>query len=346
MVIDGLFNKILILFVGIALFTAGCSKNSNKELKAAIESYRNNENGALERIQQALINSCTLSEYDDQSIRSHGRVVYTVRSNSLKTIIPEKHEITLPVQFPVDSMSIDVSKNYIGIMDGKALLVFNEAAEMGQPIIIGDEKEKVTDLLLNDNYIYFYKEYRLHVYDFKNEKHYLASNDTFLAPYPKLYSTSLKRNNDKVCLVIGMAGSYYISIINIVNKSVLQKNIMAASSKCMLLSDKLYYIEGGAGNWDIVSYQFDKKSKIKVSHFNDISNIHVGRTGYFSENKKGLYYAIYGQKQRKVPFKISIVEIGESFLLVKMNNRIHLVDSEKLFVSLDDLARQIPDIYN
>ncbi len=326
-----------------ALMLGRCSSDPDKKLDLAIEKYLSKGAGAAPALANEFIQNISIDSLETAKLLANGNILYTPNDNKIEVLYPVKRKLAILDGGPVKHAY--VSKDYCVITDEIQLCIFDGDGNHIHDDVIGESKHLIRSILITGDNIIYYKDEKLYLYNIPLNTSELLIREAFPSPFTPYYMANLVKTDSLLGVLAGMAGSYYLSIINLASKSIVAKNIALASSKFHIGATHIYYIAGNAGNWELIQYHIDQKKKKSIVKFNDIADIELFPKCYIYESKDGLWAAEYGTGKSRVPFPYQLSGKYRGRPVLKYNDSYYLVNSDKLFASLMKLKDRAPGLF-
>jgi hypothetical protein len=331
------------LFAAIMLIVSGCSLDPDRKFNTAIEHYTEKKPGAASEIEREFINTITIETLEFKNFMANGRLLYRTDDNETEILYPMTLSLSLPGGEGIKH--IDANDDYAAITDGYQISVYDGGGSHRQDETIGDKKKPVKDLFIHNDDVIYYKNSKLYRYSIIHNSSDLLLNDTFPPPYTNYYSVCMYKINDLLCILTGIAGSYNFNIINLSSGSVVLKNFNMSSSKHHTSASTLNYIAGNSGNWELVRYDIENKSKKTIAKFTDLIDIECTAIGYIFENKAGLWCAEYGKNPIRVPFRYQLSGRFMGRVILKYGNSYRIVNMQNMFAGLNKLYKSAGELF-
>lgn len=326
----------MIMMIAFCMF--GCTPRTERELNNAIEAYRNNENGACERIEKAIIMKVMEKEFNSHIITANNRIAYVVENSNI--IVKYPFERVVKIKYADAIKHISISKNAVIYSDGSFVKVMNSQYKKGK--VIYTKKDAIQAVWTGTDSFIFFSNGNVYYMDKTNESPSLLLKESFNSPYPKYYNVRLTYKNGRLCIVIGVAGIYYCSMIDIETKKVLFKNLPSSAARYAIVGNKFYYLEGSTGQWNLNRYDITKKSKKKIDTFKSLHDIQILSTGYIFKTNKELYISNYDQLY-VIPYKYTIVDTVGDYIIMHYANRTYIIPFAKLYKEIHTVQSIIPN---
>ncbi|OHD65378.1 MAG: hypothetical protein A2176_15590 [Spirochaetes bacterium RBG_13_51_14] len=329
----------------MSLFPAifGCSLDPEKKLNDAVEQYIEKKPGSLQSLEQQFIRAVSVDSVEKTDLHTNGTVLFTKDENSIKTLYTRNCTLTLDDGNEVKY--VDLNNDYAVIGDELRFSLFDGACDHYFDETIGDKKNPIKSLVIDNGDIIYYKDYRLYRYHIMHRSSEQILDETFPPPYTNYFTVQLYVKKTVLCVLAGIAGSYYYSIVNTGTKSVVLKNINMSSSKHHTGDNAIYYIAGDSGNWNLAQWDMDKKSKKSLADFSDLIDIELTGQGYLWENSAGIWLSEYGKKGTRIPFNYELAGKYNDRVLLKYRETYHFIDMKKMIAAISMLVDKAPELF-
>jgi hypothetical protein len=321
-----------------------CSLDPESRLNSAIDRYLEHKPDAIRDLEKEFLNNISIETIKGSNLLSTGSIVYSLDENDVDIIHPLKRSLSLNGGEGVSL--VDLSDDHIVLSDGLRFSIFDSAGNRRNDETIGDKKSQVKSLIVIGDDIIYYKNFNLYRYSIINKSSEMLLKESFPPPYEKYYTVRLYAKDNLLCILAGLAGSYYYSIVNYATQSVVLKNLAMSSSKHYAGATAIRYIAGNSGNWELVQYTVSSKKKNPIAKLDDIMDIELAVGGYLWENRNGLWAAEYGKDRVRIPFSYQLAGTYKGRVLLRYKNYCQVIDMKKLFIHLYSLKNKAPDLFN
>lgn len=233
-------------------------------------------------------------------------------------------------EIKIDGISYgDTNSAYLLLGNKKGFNVFNKAGKLIAVQLF--EKSTVDSAILYYDEVYFLKDNVLNKFDIKAERVSRVNGTKFLPPYKKFFHNRIIISNNKLGVITGVAGSYYLSVVDLESGNIMIKDILVSSASFMIKENKVYCIKGNSGDWNVAVYHVRTKNKKNTLKIKSIENI------YFCENlillKNGDKYRFYDYDGKEIhsKLKLNISKIMRHGLVVRGKNKLFIV-KDKIYL--------------
>ncbi|MBN1495197.1 MAG: hypothetical protein JXA07_00410 [Spirochaetes bacterium] len=326
--------QILFLVIASALlpYGLGCSLDPERRLNKAIDRYVAKAPDAERDLADTVMEYISIDSIEGENLESNGKIIYSIEENEIEVVYPVEISMTFPGGSEI--RQIDMSEAYFAMHDGLKFCIFGEDGGLLREETVGDDKNPVRALVIDGSDLIYYKNSHLYRYRINDMTTSTLIDETFPPPYLSYYTVQLYAINDRLCILAGIAGSYYFSIVNPSAGSIDLKNLKMSSSKHHAGADAIFYIAGSSGNWELIRFSRGAKNKKTIRKFSDIKDIELTATGCLWENSDGLWAAEYGKEETRVPFTYIIAGKYKGRILLQYGKTYHFIQMDKMLGAL------------
>jgi len=338
--------QIMFLVIASALLSCspGCSLDPERRLNKAIDRYVAKAPGAERDLADTVMEYISIDSIEGENLESNGKIIYSIEESEIELVYP----VDISMIFPggTEIRQVDMSQEYFAMHDGLKFCIFGEDGDLLREETVGDEKNPVRALVIDDGDLIYYKNSYLYRYRINDMTSSTLIDETFPPPYVSYYTVQLYGINDRLCILAGIAGSYYFSIVNPSTGSIDLKNLKMSSSKHHTGADAIFYIAGSSGNWELIRFSRSAKNKKTIRKFSDIRDIELTPTGCLWENGDGLWVAEYGKEETRVPFAYLIAGKYKGRILLQYGRTCYFIQMDKLLGALSALKEKASGLWN
>jgi hypothetical protein len=335
---------ITILFCVVAMILDGCALDPDRRLNNAIIQYNEKQPNSLQTLQLEFINNISIDSVKSTDIHSSGTLLYRTQENTAEVIYPAKQSYTLTDGEAVTG--IDRTDDYAVITDGLQFCIFDGDGDHLNDETIGDKKNRVKAVLITDDGILYYKNFKLYRYSIIHHSSEQIVKEAFPPPYPNYFLVHLSKHDEFLTVDTGSAGSHNINLINLSTGSVVLKNLGMSSSKHYAGATAIRYITGNSGNWELMQFSIGSKEKKSLAKLTDIVDIELTAPGYILESTTGLWVSEYGKEKRKIPFPYKLAGKYKGRVVLQYRDTSYIIELNKLFAGLSKLMEKTPDLFS
>jgi len=340
-------KKLCVTFIAISCaivaILGGCSLDPDRKLDKAIDSYNEKKPNALQSLENEFINTISIGSVEETDLQSSGTLLYKIHDNSAEVIYPSKNKYTLTDNDTV--CCVDRTSDYAVISDGIKFSIYDGDGDHRNDETIGEKKKPVKAVIVDGDTIIYYKGFKLYRYSIIHNTSESMLKDSFPPPYANHYKVTLSKRDDFICIMSGIAGSYFFNLIQLSTGAVVIKNLAMSSSKYHWGINTIHYTTGNSGNWEIMQYAIDGKVKKSLAKLSDIIDIELVGHGYVLESSTGLWTALYGKEKRPIPFAYRLAGTYKGRIILLYGNSYYFIDFNKLLAGLNKLEEKTPDLF-
>jgi hypothetical protein len=326
----------------LAMVLAACSGQDGGSLDRAIMKFKGD--GSHKKVLgKGLLAETSLFRFKDEGLRSSGSCLFYAGDASLDIVFPSSK--TIPVINPDETVVACSNDSIIGVSDGASISLHGIQGRDTRNIPLEDATDMIKALCLSGQNAYYYRGHRIYRQHMEQGQATLLVKESFSPPYTKHYQVQLFCAGSLIAATAGSAGEYYINIISAATGRTLVTKIKASSAKTAVLADRVYYISGGSGNWELVSFSYANKHKRTIRRFRTIRAIELVAEGFFLLDGEGLWVQDYGKNIEKIPFSFKLAGKYGGLILLAYEGQVYGVDVTTFMEKLDRLKLQVPEIF-
>ena len=325
------------------LFFSHCSLDPERKLNNAVDEYLAKGFRALQSLEHEFINYVSIDSVDAQHVNTNGNILYTLQENKIEILYPVQRKLSI-----LDGTAVKhayITRDYCVITDGIQLCIFNGEGSHKNDETIGDKKHAIKSILITGDNIIYFKDQKLYLYNILLNTSEQFIKESFSSPFAQYYAVDMIKIDNRLGVLVGIAGLYNFSVVNLTNESSVLKNLPMTSSKLSMDAKQVYYMAGNAGNWELIQYSLEQKKKKSVEKFNDILDIELFPGAFVFENKSGLWAAEYGKDKIRIPFPFQVVGKYRDRLVLKSRELYYIVDMKKMLSCLMNIKARAPDLF-
>jgi|GEM_PF-6404575 len=330
------------VMVAVLLFIS-CGKDAGEKYSGAVERYRSGEKSALADMEKYLVRAVSRERLDGKDTYCENGLLFSRKDNKLKILYPRRVSITLESADMDRIRSMD--EDNLVLCDGLNCRIYDSGGSETASIPGGEGKEEITAAAVHGGLVYFLRDKKMFVHDPAAGTNETLTGESFSAPYEKYYAGRMLFVGDRLCLVLGIAGSYNISIIDLAKRSVPARNIPAASSKVHMDDQFLYYVSGTTGAWSLVRRRIADGKPETLMSLKNLVDLEIVTGAAVLETKTGLSVASTDGKEIKVPFKYGLKGSANGLALLEYDGDIYAADAAMLYGMLKELEVSVPGLF-
>ncbi len=334
-------KKLPFLLVLIILFS--CGLDPEKRYQSVLELYRKRKATTSEVVEAAVKarEGTVLKEVNIKTgrnslfMREGTDLTFWLKGKKMKHSLPENTEVA------------DIIKSGLQYyaLAGESVLVYGEGSNLESSIRLpGENKIDAIDswhdgfLLLGGKKLYVSG-------NDSGEAKQLMGNE-FSSPNKDYSRGYLFRSSDLIAVARGYAGHYHIAIVDGRKGKVLVDKIRAASSCLYLDEGNLYYVSGGAGNWQIICFDIITGKKKSLLTFENIINIALFKTGLVLEDDRGVSLYDYSGSSLLFPVEGNLeAGVKDYMVLTTPRGDTLQLPFKKAFEEFSSLKKSLPDLF-
>ncbi|MDY6934543.1 MAG: hypothetical protein SVZ03_10025 [Spirochaetota bacterium] len=332
----------------LPLVMSRCTPNSERILNTGIKRFEQGETAkAITMIEKGIIDSVTIKHFSTTNLSCSNNLIYYRNNDYLKIAYP--HEMDIMINNNSINLCYDPVLQRVGLLNGMNADIFNMKGALVKdvPLNQANGKEVKAIALLNDK-LYYYCNRRIYFTGLHSNNAGRLVKDRFSPPFsPSLfYLVQLQTNNNKLAIIVGIGGSYNMSVIDLSNSSIMLQNWKISSSKISFQEGYLYCITGSTGNWTLRRISIYTKKRNILLAFNNLIDLELTPSGIIYENNDGLWIMNYSNKRPvRLPFRFKLAGRYLEHLLIRNDNGFYLIDMNKFLDIITYLNSKIPSLF-
>jgi len=317
-------KKIFTVLIVFLLFS--CGKNPVERYEEALVKYMD---GSLDRVllENAFFKAFGTEKPGNETLFFNKRVIINSADDSIEFVFPEEIKLKIEDSIKGSIEYADTGENIFVLGNRKSFYIFNKTGEHLAAYKV-EEKEKIDAVAASSsgNSVFFLKDHSVYSYSPETGKAEKLVEGTFPPPYRSYYKADIIVQGKYLALISGIAGSYYISVINTESASVKMKNIAASSFEFAFTEDEVICIKGTSGKWSLNRYEYKLKNREKLTPIGRIAAIYLTQHGYIVEKDEELTIYDYDNNSIDVPFDCSVSGRSGNSIIVRFNDSNYIVD--------------------
>jgi len=341
-----IYRKSLLLVLipaalGLFMLMSGCGRNPVEKYQNLLENYLegNSERGAVE---EAFFKAFGEEKPGNETLFFNKRVILNSVNDSIEIVFPEKVKLKIDDSIRGSVEYADTGSEIIVLGNKSGFYVFDITGEFIASYKAGG-KEKIDAVAVSGGSVLFLMDHVLYSYNPGEEKAGKLVEGTFSPPYRIYYKADMIVQGNYLAIITGIAGTYYISVINTETASVKMKNISASSFEFAFTEDEVICIKGTSGKWSLNRYEYKVKSNEKLTPLGKLSAIYLTQHGYILEQDNEIIIYDFENKRMSVPFDCAVSGRSRNSLIVRFRENNYIIDFSVFSREIADFNKKIPD---
>jgi hypothetical protein len=333
-------KKLLILLIISFLFLS-CGKNPVEKYEEAIEKYKE---GSLDRValEDSFFKAFGKEKPGNETLFFNKRVILNRSDDSIEFVFPEEIKLKIDERIEGSIEYADAGENIFVLGNRKSFYIFTRTGELlASYKVKEDEKIDAIAASASGNSLFFLMDHTVYVYIPETDKAEKLVEGTFPPPYRIYYKADMIVQGNYLALISGIAGSYYISVINTETSSVKMKNIAASSFEFAFTEDEVICIKGTSGKWSLNRYEYKLKNSEKLTPIGKLAAIYLTQDGYILEKDDELILYDYYSNSIIVPFNCSVSGRSGNNIIIRFNDSNYIVDFSSFKKEVFEFKRKI-----
>lgn len=334
----GFFKKIIYIFL-LTLIIPSCGKSPVEKYHKAIESYLegNLDRGSLE---VSFFRAFGIEKSGSETLFFNKRVILNSSDESIEIVFPEKIKLKIEDSIKGNIEYADTGEEIIVLGNKASFYIFNKDGKYVASYKV-NEKEKIDAIAASGKAVFFLMNHEVYSFNWETGISDKLVEGTFPPPYKIYFKADMIVQGNYLALITGIAGSYYISIINTETASVKMKNIAASSFEFAFTEDEVICIKGSSGKWSLNRYEYKLKSREKLTPIGKLSGIFLTQHGYIVQDGDDLTIYDFDNNSVDVPFDCSISGRSRNSLIFRFDKNNYIIDFEDFKRETSEFNRKI-----
>jgi hypothetical protein len=333
----------LILF-GVISCTPGYEKDISKGIQLC---QKGDLQKGMRSIERGLIEYTTIETFNISSINYNETVLYS-RNEKLSILYPVEFDAHGTVQGGTYRIYYHAASDRMVIGHNVNIDIYSgDGTHITRIDLKSHDVKNIKSLIINGNDLILYHDGLLSSFSLDTLKRNNFVEGKFSPPFKGLsYNVIMRDTKNIIAIIVGIAGTYHLSIINSIDKSVMIRNMSISSSRLYLDEKYIYYIAGTSGSWFLERMSLSSEEKKKLHKFEDLVDVHFFQGGMIVEKREGPWIVdLNGGKAIRFPVSASVVAVIDDHLLMKGEKKYYLIDTKKLLQKVSALSGRLPGIF-
>jgi hypothetical protein len=324
-----------------------CAPDGEKRFASGVELYNNGRiPEAVNEFEAGIMAFVSIKSFSDPNIISCDNALYIRDAEIIKIIYPVKVKIKTTRDYNI--VSFDPVLYRSAVTNSADIKIYDGEGSLKKIISPLENKNKnIKSVLLDNNSIIYFIDSIIYTCNIDTGEAMTVTGQKFDCPFADtFYSVKFYLSGKSLAAVIGMAGVYNLSIIDLDKNAVLIKNKEIASSKLFFSGDDIYYIIGKSGSWTLNHLSIKKNITVRISDFSDLVDVEFSNAGIMFENKLGVWFLKYdGDKPDNLPFRYELAGGCGGRSLLKYKDDSYAADMKIFQEKIDYLKNAAPQIF-
>lgn len=326
--------------VVLFIILTGCGKNPVEKYQSALEKYPE-ENPDRGIVEEAFFKAFGQEKPGSETLFFNKRVILNSVNDSIEIVFPEKVKLKIDDSIKGNVEYADTGSEIIVLGNKSGFYVFDIKGDYISSYKT-EGKEKIEAVAVSGGSVLFLKDHLLYSYSSVDQKAVKFIEGTFSPPYRIYYKADMIVQGNYLAIITGIAGTYYISVINTETASVKMKNIAASSFEFAFTEDEVICIKGTSGKWSLNRYEYKVKSNEKLTPLGKLSAIYLTQHGYILEQGGEIIIYDFQNNRISVPFDCTVSGRSRNSLIVRFRENNYIIDFSVFSKEIADFNKKIP----
>jgi hypothetical protein len=308
------------------------------------EAVKNYMKGDIDRVllEDAFFKAFGKEKPGNETLFFNKRVILNRSDDSIEFVFPEEIKLKIHERIEGSIEYADTGKNIFVLGNRKSFYIFTRTGELLASYKVKEE-EKIDAIAASasGNSLFFLMDHTVYVYTPETGKAEKLVDGTFPPPYSIYYKADMIVQGNYLAIISGIAGAYYISVINTESTAVKMKNIAASSFEFAFTEDEVICIKGTSGKWSLNRYEYKLKNREKLTPIGKLAAIYLTQHGYLVEKDEMLTIYDYDNNSIDIPFDCSVSGRSGNSLIFRFNDKNYIVDFSDFKKEVSEFKRKI-----
>lgn len=336
-----ILNLLMSSFLILIPVLTGCGKNDVEKYHKALEDYLEKGLDAAS-VEEAFFKAFGEEKPGSETLFFNKRVILNSVNDSIEIVFPEKVRLKIDESIKGNVEYADAGAEIIVLGNKSGFHVFNIKGDFLASYTTAG-KEKIDAVAAADGRVFFLMDHVLYTYNPQDGETGKLVEGTFPPPYRIYYKADMIIQGNYLAIITGIAGTYYISVINTEIPSVKMKNIAASSFEFAFTEDEVICIKGTSGKWSLNRYEYKAKSNERLTPLGRLSAIYLTQDGYILEQDDEIKIYDYNNNRISVPFECAVSGRSRNSLIVRFNKNNYIIDFSLFSREIAEFNKKIPD---
>lgn len=325
---------ILILTASLFLFSS-CG-SAEKNYLDLLEKYSQGRVTDTEELYENLLEAYSISSHDSDKIFFTKNLVLLSGGDEPEVIYPSPITLSADESIEENISFAGINSSYVLLGNNKGFCVFNDD---GDPVAIykSGTKETIDAMAMRNDNVVFLSRNRLYEFNISSRQTRDFAGGDFSSSSKKFFRAFMQSSAGYSGLITGIAGSYYISVYDTRSGGMKLRNIDSSAFDFSISGNNLYYLRGGAGNWNVSRYDIASKNRSQIRQVSRLENFIASESGFvIVSDGKSRIESFTGEKS-DLPEGWNVRGSCGSILLIEYDEQIHLIDFNVLMQKLKEV---------
>ena len=333
------YSVVVLFFLAAFLQFTNCSKTPAEKFDIALKKISEGDVQAVKQIEGLLLEAASPQTFSSGEIYCDTEILWEKNGGSIDIVYPKKGSFKMQNGGMNSMRAID--DNNAVFSDGADIFIFAWDGKLKKRIKAGAKNESILALAVSKGSVYYLKNSKIYSISENNDEK-LFIKESFIPPYSKLFNSYMYTKGNTLGVLLGVAGSYHFSAIDIEKQKVIATNIRMASSRLYLREDSVLYMSGNTGDWALSRFTFGTKTRKDYQRYREIEDVEIFQNEIITKNSSGIRIGSAGKKDYAMPNEYQFKGACGPLALIKYGNAFYGVDPEKLYelIVKTNLAQQ------
>lgn len=339
------FYKFIFILICISPIT-GCSKDAADKLNDSIELYSHEDTTKAKiRIEDSLINSALIRKFKGHIFSYGENIIFYRQKKTLYFAYPQEFDIEINENYNL--ISYDPEPDQLGLSNGYDIKIYTSKGKLIKTCGPAPDDKSIKSFTISNNNIYYYKDKKIYAYDLVSDDVKLLANDKSANAFNKeAYNVKFYKTENLLGIVTGIAGKYYLNVLDLNNNLMILTDLNMASSKLYFQNNELFLIRGSAGKYLLARLSLPSKKIQNLFEFKNLTDIEFFAAGLLFEDNDGLKLIEYGKPYNyKIPFRYGLSgQCGGRPVIIYLDEY-YIIDPAVFLEKITLINNRIPSLF-
>ncbi len=341
-------NSAALIIALIVLGSISCTPGYEKDISKGIQLCQKGDlQKGMRSIERGIIDYATIEVFNTPFINFNETVLYS-RNEKLSILYPVMFDYHGNIQGNTYGIYYHAVSDRLVIGNTVNIDIYGgDGTRISSIDLKSHDVKNIKSFIINGNDLILYHDGSLSSFSLDTLQRNDFVEGKFSPPFKGLsYNVIMRAAKNIVAITVGIAGSYHLSIIDSMDKSVMIRNMSVSSSRLYLNEKYIYYITGTSGSWFVERMSLSSEEKKKLHKFEDLVDIHFFQGGMILEKREGPWIVdLNSGRAIRLSLSARVMAVIDDNVLMKGEKKYYLIDVKKLLQKVTALSGRLPGIF-
>lgn len=267
-----IIKKILLVFI-LLLASLGCGNNGLGDIDRGISLvHKGKSTEGFSQIKKGLLKESVLKSYNSGEVLFKGDITFLKKGETSKIINNDKLYRTNISDF----VNVTLAGDKLVVVSKDEIIEFMPKNKNPSNLnISGFAGNQINGIGVANNQLQVYAGGNLYKLNSDNETFsHIALAEKLYPPFMSQYYNTISRTSNNLTVVCsGNGGSYWLYVLNSESNTFLVTKIFSALNRWFVKNNRLYYLTGKSGDWQLVYVNLGDKTTGKIISFRSLQDL-------------------------------------------------------------------------